>query len=140
MDSSRSESRNRITFGDFCFSAAERVLERAGKPVRLGGRAMDMLIALVEQPGQVVSQRRCLVIFDNCEHLLEDTGALIKAMLAQAAGLTVVLTSQEPMRLLPAHGFRLEALSLPPVGATEVSGFGAVGLFVERARSMPISR
>ena len=57
VDNSSSESRNRIAFGDFCFSPSERVLERAGQPVRLGGRAMDILIALVEQAGQVVSQR-----------------------------------------------------------------------------------
>ena len=57
VDSSPSASRNRIAFGDFCLSPSERVLERAGRAVRLGGRAMDILIALVEQAGQVVSQR-----------------------------------------------------------------------------------
>jgi predicted ATPase/DNA-binding winged helix-turn-helix (wHTH) protein len=46
-----------VAFGPFRLSAAERLLERSGKPVELGSRAMDILIALVERAGDVVSQR-----------------------------------------------------------------------------------
>ena len=47
----------RATFGPFLLSPAERLLQRGGIPVRLGGRALDLLIALVDQAGSVVSKK-----------------------------------------------------------------------------------
>lgn len=49
-----------FTFGRFRLLAAERCLEKDGKPVRVGGRALDLLIALVERAGEVVSNRDLL--------------------------------------------------------------------------------
>jgi predicted ATPase/DNA-binding winged helix-turn-helix (wHTH) protein len=43
-------------FGPFRLRPAARLLERDGVPVELGGRALDILIALVEQAGTVVSR------------------------------------------------------------------------------------
>jgi predicted ATPase/DNA-binding winged helix-turn-helix (wHTH) protein len=48
------------TFGPFTLSPTERLLKRDGLPVRLGGRALDILIALVESAGQVVSKKDLL--------------------------------------------------------------------------------
>jgi len=45
-----------IAFGPFRLAPAERRLERGGKAVRLGGRALDILIALAAQAGRVVSK------------------------------------------------------------------------------------
>jgi predicted ATPase len=53
-------TRDVIDFGPFRLSVAERLIERAGEPVPLGGRAMDVLIALVERAGDVVSQRELI--------------------------------------------------------------------------------
>jgi hypothetical protein len=36
---------------------AERLLKRADEPLQLGGRALDILIALVERAGEVVTRR-----------------------------------------------------------------------------------
>jgi len=306
VDNSSSESRNRIAFGDFCFSPSERVLERAGQPVRLGGRAMDILIALVEQAGQVVSQRELfariwpdqavdasilrvhittlrkvlgdsegdatryianipgrgysfvaplsslpavetamadstapptnlslplteiigrerelteltewlktsrlvtlvgpggvgktrlavelgwrvlaefpagvwlidlalltdpdavarataaalgvsiltaeaavesiigalgkvprLLIFDNCEHLVDATAALVKMLLERAPGLCVLATSQRDLRLAAERVYGLDPLEVPPADAVQISGFAAADLFTARAR------
>ena len=38
----------------------ERLLEKDGVPVRIGGRALDILILLVERPGKVVDKRELL--------------------------------------------------------------------------------
>ena len=46
-----------ICFGPFRLSVTERVLERGGVRVRLGSRALDILIALVERPAEVVSKK-----------------------------------------------------------------------------------
>jgi predicted ATPase/DNA-binding winged helix-turn-helix (wHTH) protein len=44
-------------FGPFRLFVAERRLENDGKPVRVGGRALDLLIVLVDRAGEVVSNR-----------------------------------------------------------------------------------
>lgn len=45
------------TFGPFRLMASARSLTREGEPVLLGSRALDLLIALVEHAGEVVSRR-----------------------------------------------------------------------------------
>lgn len=45
------------SFGPFRLSPVERVIERDGVPLALGDRALDILIALVERPGEIVSHR-----------------------------------------------------------------------------------
>jgi len=49
-----------FAFGPFRLLSAERRLEKGGKPVRLGGRALDLLTVLVERAGEVVSNRDIL--------------------------------------------------------------------------------
>ena len=49
-----------FAFGPFRLFAAERRLEKDGEPVRLGGRALDLLIVLAERAGEVVSNRDIL--------------------------------------------------------------------------------
>lgn len=44
-------------FGPFRLSPARRELKRDGVPLALGDRAMDILIALAERPGEIVSHR-----------------------------------------------------------------------------------
>jgi predicted ATPase/DNA-binding winged helix-turn-helix (wHTH) protein len=52
-----SASQDVICFGPFRLSASARVLEKEGGPVQLGSRALDILIALVERPAEVVSKK-----------------------------------------------------------------------------------
>src|SRR6202162_2292695 len=46
-----------ITFGQFHLFPAQQLLLEADKPVRLGSRALEILGALVERPGEMVSKR-----------------------------------------------------------------------------------
>ena len=48
--------RQAITFGPFCLYARERRLEREGRSVKLGSRALEILMILTEQAGAVVSK------------------------------------------------------------------------------------
>jgi DNA-binding winged helix-turn-helix (wHTH) protein len=43
-----------LALGPFRLNPAERLLLRDGKSLRLGGRALDILIALVERAGETV--------------------------------------------------------------------------------------
>jgi predicted ATPase/DNA-binding winged helix-turn-helix (wHTH) protein len=45
-----------VSFGRFRLYAAQRLIESAGARLQLGARALDILIALVEQAGKVVSK------------------------------------------------------------------------------------
>jgi predicted ATPase/DNA-binding winged helix-turn-helix (wHTH) protein len=45
-----------LSFGPFQFLRNQRLLLKAEKPVRLGSRAFDVLAALLDQPGEVLSK------------------------------------------------------------------------------------
>ena len=49
-----------FSFGPFVLHLPERRLEREGRPVRLGGRAFDILTVLVERAPDIVSRRELL--------------------------------------------------------------------------------
>ena len=59
-DRNSSMSGGIVSFGPFHLNSAERLLKRDGKPIRIGGRALDLLIALVERAGEVVGQRELI--------------------------------------------------------------------------------
>ena len=44
-----------VTFGPFSLFPRERRLEHGGQAVKIGSRALDILIALTERAGEVVS-------------------------------------------------------------------------------------
>ena len=54
------EDSDAVSFGPFTLIAAERLLTRDGVPLDLGGRALDVLIVLVERAGAVVSKRELM--------------------------------------------------------------------------------
>jgi predicted ATPase/DNA-binding winged helix-turn-helix (wHTH) protein len=49
-----------LAFGPFQFAKGARLLTRNGEPVELGGRALDLLAALLAQRGKVLSRRELL--------------------------------------------------------------------------------
>lgn len=49
-----------VTFGPFKLSPVARTLEKDGEPVKLGSRALDILIVLAERAGEVVSHKELM--------------------------------------------------------------------------------
>src|SRR6202166_5217913 len=49
-----------LSFGPFSLFAAERLLKKADEPIPLGGRALDISIALAERPGEVVTHKELI--------------------------------------------------------------------------------
>ena len=45
-----------LAFGNFRLYPRERRLEREGRPVRIGDRALDILVALTGRAGEVVTK------------------------------------------------------------------------------------
>src|ERR1700761_1559609 len=54
------ERKDVLSFGPFSLFAAERLLKKVDKPIPLGGRALDILIALAERPGEVVTHKELI--------------------------------------------------------------------------------
>jgi predicted ATPase/DNA-binding winged helix-turn-helix (wHTH) protein len=59
-DSDSVRTNDVASFGPFRLFMAERLLEKAGEPLELGNRALDILIALVERAGEVVTRKELI--------------------------------------------------------------------------------
>lgn len=53
---SKTDREYSVLFGPFRLHPTQRVLLEGDKPVRLGNRALDILIALVQRPGDLVGK------------------------------------------------------------------------------------
>ena len=60
--STRSPQGQSLCFGPFRLLVAQRLLLEGDRPVRLGSRALDILIALVERPGQLVTKHELIAL------------------------------------------------------------------------------
>jgi predicted ATPase/DNA-binding winged helix-turn-helix (wHTH) protein len=104
--------------------------------------AQTMKLALLgvqvdaEELAPALRQRRSLVVLDNAEHLVDAIGALVTLVLHDAAAVRLLVTSQEALRIPSEKVFRLSPLAVPEQGSmADPADFGAVQLFVDRARS-----
>jgi predicted ATPase/DNA-binding SARP family transcriptional activator len=89
--------------------------------------------AIAEQ----LADRRMLVLLDNCEHLLEFCAEFAMALVERCAGVTVLATSREPLRLPGEVVWRVPSLELPdlrlPADPVPLARLDSVQLFLERA-------
>jgi len=85
---------------------------------------------------KAVAPLTMLVALDNAEHLLAGVGLAAAALLEAAPSLRLLVTSQAPLRIADEHVYRVASLAVPrgPLPAALAQTFGAVALFVERAR------
>lgn len=91
-----------------------------------------------EALAQALGQRRALLILDNCEHRLAGIAPLAETLLATCPSLSLIATSQEPLRVQEEAAYRLTPLALPPSHAAtpeEIAGYGAVALFLRRVEA-----
>jgi predicted ATPase/DNA-binding winged helix-turn-helix (wHTH) protein len=77
------------------------------------------------------------IVLDNAEPLAADVALLARSLLADAPRLSLLVTSQVPLRLPAEQVLRLGTLSLPEGRVTPEQALqhGAVQLFVERVRA-----
>ena len=94
------------------------VARTLGLPDQPGRSTMDLLLAFF-------GDKKMLLVFDNCEHLLDACGTLVVDLLAASPNLTILTTSREPLGLPGELSWRVPSLPL----ADE-----AVELFADRAR------
>ena len=101
--------------------------------------AVAAVLGITQQPGRSVAQsvaaalegRVRLLVFDNCEHLLDAAADLIEAILAASATIKVVATSREGLGIADEQLWPVPSLNVGP-GVDSA----AVALFVERAQNV----
>jgi predicted ATPase/DNA-binding winged helix-turn-helix (wHTH) protein len=78
---------------------------------------------------------RALLVFDNCEHLIDAAALVAESLLKGANGIRILATSHEPLRIEGERVYRLAPFDLPPGAETlplhEALHLPAIELFVE---------
>lgn len=89
-----------------------------------------------------LSEKRLLLVLDNCEHLLGECAHTVAHLLARCPALTVLATSREPLSISGETVLRVPPLTLPDSAQTAAHGdheqllqYDGVHLFVERAQA-----
>jgi predicted ATPase/class 3 adenylate cyclase len=101
--------------------------------------AVAAVLGIIQQPGKSVANsvaaalegRVRLLVFDNCEHVLDAAAGLVEAILAASATVTILATSREGLRVADEQLWPVPSLD---VGAGIDSA--AVSLFIERAQAV----
>jgi predicted ATPase/class 3 adenylate cyclase len=101
--------------------------------------ALAAVLGIIQQPGKSVSEsvaaalegRVRLLVFDNCEHVLDAAAGLVEAILAHSATVKLLATSREGLRVADEQLWPVPSLD---VGAGIDSA--AVSLFIERAQAV----
>jgi predicted ATPase/DNA-binding CsgD family transcriptional regulator len=104
--------------------------EGAGAVHSAGDRLLDTLAA-------ALATRECLLVFDNCEHLLDAVAQVIDRLLRTCPRLYVLATSREPIAIDGEAIWRVSPLALSSGVGRQQTGqvSDAVALFLDRARA-----
>ncbi len=101
--------------------------------------AVAAVLGIIQQPGKNVTDsvaaalegRVRLLVFDNCEHVVDSVADLVEAILAGSATVTILATSREGLGVGEERLWRVPSLDVNS-GAESA----AVSLFVDRAHSV----
>jgi predicted ATPase len=101
--------------------------------------AVAAVLGITQQPGMTVSEsvaaalegRSRLLVFDNCEHVLDAVADLIEAIFSHSQTVSVLATSREGLRVADEHLWAVPSLDL-----TDGIESSAAALFVERAAAV----
>jgi predicted ATPase/DNA-binding SARP family transcriptional activator len=108
---------------------ANRVIDRSQEREVMTARQR-----LLEQ----LAESECLLIMDNCEHLITAVAELVDELLARCPTVRILATSREPLGIDGESLCQLPPLSLPPPDVTvdEVLAWPSVQLFADRAAAV----
>jgi DNA-binding winged helix-turn-helix (wHTH) protein len=96
-----------IAFGPFRVFPIQRLLTKSGKPIQLGSRAFDILVTLLERPGELVSKEALIArvwpsTFVDQANLAVQIGGLRRALDDGHQGNRYILN-------IPGRGYRFVA-------------------------------
>lgn len=86
-----------------------------------------------------IGDKRMLLVFDNCEHLIEAVAQLASSLLSICAYLKILTTSREALQIPGEWIYSVPALDIPKehsiIDIENISEYPALLLFAERARA-----
>ena len=94
----------------------------------------------VENLVRAIKTKHLLLVFDNCEHLVEPAARIISAILRGAPNVKVLVSSRQALGVAGEATYQVPSLALPAKDAAYLSAidllrYESVALFVERARA-----
>lgn len=123
-----------VWFADFSsLTDPEMVLQVIGQAVGVPQHVTEPWLDLL---CKALSTSQRLLIFDNCEHLLESCGQAALDLLSHCGGLKILATSRAPLGVSGEQRFPVPALQSPETGtaAADFAGYSAIRLFEAVAR------
>jgi predicted ATPase/DNA-binding winged helix-turn-helix (wHTH) protein len=94
--------------------------------------------ASLQSVANALRSKQIMIVLDNCEHVIDAAARLADALLRVSPAMCVIATSREPLRAEGESVYRVPPLAVPPEDSPDSEDplrYGAVGLFVERARA-----
>ncbi len=87
-----------------------------------------------------LKRKKLVLVFDNCEHVLDAIAAIAATIIGAAPDVRIINTSRQVLDIGGEEIFRVPSLEVPhkiaDLTPSAAVGFGAVALFVERAKSV----
>jgi len=116
----RAETLNEVSFGPFRLLAAQFLLLEGDKPVPLGSRALEILIALLKRPGQLISKEELMDliwpnVFVEPANLTVHISALRRALRDGRKGNRFIIN-------IPGRGYRFVASIKVSMRQDEIEG------------------
>jgi len=112
------------------------------------GDTLARALGVVPQPGcslrdilrEVAGETRCLLVVDNCEHVVAEAAEIVADLLTAGGPLRVLATSREPLGVPGEVSYQVQALPVPTqldsCRAADAGTYDAVRLFVDRAATV----
>jgi predicted ATPase/transcriptional regulator with XRE-family HTH domain len=85
-----------------------------------------------------LATQQILLLFDNCEHLIDDAAGLVHHLLAACPRVAILATSREALRLRGEYVYRVPSLAVPakPSSISSAGQYASLRLFIERAEEV----
>src|SRR5712691_2284630 len=127
------------------FPDGTRLADLAPVEPELVGDTLARALGVVPQQGwslrdilrEVAGGMRCLLLVDNCEHLVAEAAEIIADLLTAGSQLRVLATSREPLGVSGEVSYQVQTLPVPTPRdssrAATAGNYDAVRLFVDRA-------
>ncbi len=113
---------------------AELILATAASALKLTLSGARPTVAVLTAQ---LAARELVVVLDNCEHVIDAAAELVRAMMDDCPGITILATSREPLHLPGEIAWRVPSLRVPgpsEVEADRLMRYESVQLFATRAQ------
>jgi non-specific serine/threonine protein kinase len=109
----------------------QAILSAAGMQPQSGKTTLQTLIDFLHE-------KTSLLVFDNCEHLIDSSARLAESILTGAPNVKILASSREALGVRGEQVLRVPSLTLPDIkhlpDVGQLSQYESVSLFVDRAR------